>query len=117
MKLQKKESVREVVDVQNSPERNTSLAMNAKTEFEPEQKSSTPVQNDTSTTLPETDQSEGKVDSARIDSTAPNADTPQDSNYQYQRDKQYRQGLKTLWRAIILFGGLLILWLIIDRLL
>lgn len=117
MKLQKKESVREVVDVQNSPEKNTSFAMNSKTEFEPEKKSSTPVEKDPSTTLPETDQAEGNANSARIDSTAPNAETPQDSNYQHQRDKQYRQGLKTLWRAIILFGGLLILWLVIDRLL
>jgi len=117
MKLQKNESVRELIDVQNSPERNTSFAMNAKTVFEPKQKSSSPVKDDTSTALPETDQAKGKVDSARIDSTATDALSPQDITYLHQRDKQYRQGIKTLWRAIILFGGLLIFWLIVDRLL
>jgi len=117
MKLQNNKSVREVIDAQHSPERNTPFAMNVKTEFELEKKSSTPVEKDTSTTLPETDQAEGKVNSARIDSTTTSALSSQDNSHQHQREKQYRQGLKTLWRAIILFGGLLILWLIIDRLL
>ena len=96
--------------------------MNVKTEFEPKHEGSTAVEtntaeSDTATLLPETEQPEGKADAACTDTIATNALVPDTSKHQNHRDKQYRQGLKTLWRAIILFGGLLVLWAIIDQLL